>query len=97
MYEKFEAEIEKLNQRVEEQACKRPGARLLAEGHTILAALIAFLGIAIGVTALTLKPVMDRAAIYDSNRGDIHANADSQRKDDHGRCLESRRSKHGPA
>jgi transposase len=29
MYEKFEAEIEKLNQRVEEQACGRPGARLL--------------------------------------------------------------------
>src|SRR6201982_1479151 len=29
MYEKFEAEIEKLNQGVEEQACKRPGARLL--------------------------------------------------------------------
>ena len=29
MYEKFEAEIEKLNQRVEEQACKRPAARLL--------------------------------------------------------------------
>ena len=29
MYEKFEAEIEKLNQRVEEQASKRPGARLL--------------------------------------------------------------------
>ena len=29
MYEKFEAEIEKLNQRVEEQACQRPGARLL--------------------------------------------------------------------
>jgi transposase len=29
MYGKFEAEIEKLNQRVEEQACKRPGARLL--------------------------------------------------------------------
>jgi transposase len=29
MYEKFEAEIEKLNQRVEEQAGKRPGARLL--------------------------------------------------------------------
>jgi hypothetical protein len=29
MYEGFEAEIEKLNQRVEEQACKRPGARLL--------------------------------------------------------------------
>ena len=40
----------------------------MAEGHTILAALIAFLGIAIGVTALTLKPVMDQAAIYDSNR-----------------------------
>src|SRR6202163_4526439 len=29
LYAKFEAEIEKLNQRVEEQACKRPGARLL--------------------------------------------------------------------
>ena len=29
MYEKFEMEIEKLNQRVEEQACGRPGARLL--------------------------------------------------------------------
>jgi transposase len=29
MYEKFEAEIEKLNQRVEEQASNRPGARLL--------------------------------------------------------------------
>ena len=29
MYEKFKAEIEKLNQRVEEQACGRPGARLL--------------------------------------------------------------------
>ena len=40
----------------------------IAEGHTILAALIAFLGIAIGVTALILKPAMDRAAIYDSNR-----------------------------
>ncbi len=40
----------------------------MAEGHTILAALIAFLGITIGVTALTLKPVMDRAAIFDSNR-----------------------------
>jgi serine/threonine protein kinase len=40
----------------------------MAEAHTILAALIAFLGIAIGVTALTLKPAMDRAAIYDSNR-----------------------------
>ncbi len=29
MYGKFEAEIEKLNQRVEEQACERSGARLL--------------------------------------------------------------------
>src|SRR6266436_6112252 len=29
MYEKFQGEIDKLNQRVEEQACKRPGARLL--------------------------------------------------------------------
>ena len=29
MYKKFEAEIEKLNQRVEEQASQRPGARLL--------------------------------------------------------------------
>jgi transposase len=29
MYALFEAEIEKLNQRVEEQACERPGARLL--------------------------------------------------------------------
>src|ERR1700693_2687862 len=29
LYAKFEAEIEKLNQRVEEQACKRAGARLL--------------------------------------------------------------------
>ena len=29
LYEKFEAEIEKLNQRVEEQACQRLGARLL--------------------------------------------------------------------
>jgi serine/threonine protein kinase len=40
----------------------------IAEGHTILAALIAFLGIAIGVTALTLKPAVDRAALYDANR-----------------------------
>jgi hypothetical protein len=29
MYSEFAAEIEKLNQRVEEQACERPGARLL--------------------------------------------------------------------
>ena len=40
----------------------------IAEGHTILAALIAFLGIVIGVTALALKPAMDRAAIYGPNR-----------------------------
>lgn len=40
----------------------------MAEGNTILAALIAFLGIVIGFTALTLKPSMDRAAIDDSNR-----------------------------
>jgi serine/threonine protein kinase len=40
----------------------------IAEGHTILAALIACLGIAIGVTALILEPAMDQAAIYDSNR-----------------------------
>jgi serine/threonine protein kinase len=40
----------------------------IAEGHTILAALIAFVGIAIGITALTIKPAMDRAAIYASNR-----------------------------
>ena len=29
MYAKFETDIEKLNQRVGEQACERPGARLL--------------------------------------------------------------------
>ena len=40
----------------------------IAEGHTILAALIAFLGIVIVVTALALKPAMDRAAIYGPNR-----------------------------
>lgn len=40
----------------------------VAEAHTILAALMAFLGIAIGVTAMTLKPAMDRAAIYSWNR-----------------------------
>jgi serine/threonine protein kinase len=40
----------------------------VAQAHTILAALIALLGIAIGVTALTLKPMMDRLAIDDSNR-----------------------------
>ena len=40
----------------------------IAEGHTILAALIAFVGIVMGVRALTVKPAMDRVAIYDSNR-----------------------------
>ena len=40
----------------------------IAEGHTMLAALIAFVGVVIGVKALTVKPAMDRAAIYDSNR-----------------------------
>jgi len=39
----------------------------IAEGHTIMATLMALLGIGIGVTALTLKPAMDRGAIYDSN------------------------------
>ena len=40
----------------------------IAEGHTILAALMALLGIVIGVKALAVKPAMDQAAIYDSNR-----------------------------
>jgi predicted Ser/Thr protein kinase len=40
----------------------------IAEGHTILAAVMAFLGIVIGVKALAVKPAMDRAAIYDPNR-----------------------------
>jgi len=40
----------------------------IAEGHTILAALIAVVGIVIGVKALAIKPAMDRVAIYDSNR-----------------------------
>jgi hypothetical protein len=40
----------------------------IAEGHTILAALIAVVGIVIGVKALTVKPAMDRVAIYGSNR-----------------------------
>ena len=33
-----------------------------------LTEIIAFLGIVIGLTALTLKPAIDRAALYDSNR-----------------------------
>ena len=40
----------------------------IAEGHTILAALTACVGIVIGVKALTVKPALDRVAIYDSNR-----------------------------
>jgi tRNA A-37 threonylcarbamoyl transferase component Bud32 len=40
----------------------------IAEGHTILAALMALVGIITGVKALAVKPAMDRAAIYDSNR-----------------------------
>jgi len=40
----------------------------VAEGHTILAALTGIVGIATGVRALNVKPVMDRMAIYDSNR-----------------------------
>ena len=40
----------------------------IAEGHTILAALVAFVGIVIVVKALAVKPAMDRAAIYDPNR-----------------------------
>ena len=40
----------------------------IAEGHTILAALMALVGIVTGVKALAVKPAMDRAAIYDSNR-----------------------------
>jgi predicted Ser/Thr protein kinase len=40
----------------------------IAEGHMILAALVAFVGIVIVVKALAVKPAMDRAAIYDPNR-----------------------------
>ena len=40
----------------------------IAEGHTILAELMVVVGIAISVTALSLKPAMDRAAIFNSNR-----------------------------
>ncbi len=39
-------------------------AALVAESHTILAVLLAVLAVFIGFTALVLKPVMDRAAIY---------------------------------
>ena len=40
----------------------------IAEEHTILAVLIACVGIATGARALHVKPVMDRLAIYDLNR-----------------------------
>ena len=40
----------------------------IAEGHTILAALTLIVGVATGVRALHVKPAIDRAAIYDSNR-----------------------------
>jgi hypothetical protein len=41
-------------------------AAFLADSHTFLAVLLAVLGITIGFTALILKPVMDRTAIYSS-------------------------------
>jgi hypothetical protein len=40
----------------------------VAEAHMVLAAVMALLGIAIGVTALTLKPAMDRAALDNPTR-----------------------------
>ena len=40
----------------------------IAEGHMILAALVAFVGIVTVVKALAVKPAMDRAAIYGPNR-----------------------------
>jgi len=40
----------------------------IAEGHTILATLVALVGIVIAVKALAVKPAMDRAAIFDPNR-----------------------------
>jgi hypothetical protein len=40
----------------------------IAEGHTILAVLMAFVGIVICVKALAIKPAMHRAAIYDPSR-----------------------------
>lgn len=40
----------------------------IAERHTVLAALIAVVGIVIGLKALTVKPAMDRVAVYGSNR-----------------------------
>jgi hypothetical protein len=40
----------------------------IAEEHTVLAMMIAIVGIATGVRALNVKPAVDRVAIYDSNR-----------------------------
>ena len=40
----------------------------IAEGHTILATLIAVVGIVTGVKALAIKPAMDQVVIFDSNR-----------------------------
>src|SRR5690348_1550840 len=40
----------------------------IAEGHIILAALMALVGIVMVVKALAVKPAIDRVAIYDSNR-----------------------------
>jgi len=41
-------------------------AAFVAESHTILAVLLTVLAVAIGFTALVLKPAMDRTAIYSS-------------------------------
>jgi serine/threonine protein kinase len=40
-------------------------AALAAESHRMLALLLAVLGVAMGVTAVTFKPTLDRVAIYD--------------------------------
>jgi hypothetical protein len=41
-------------------------AALVAESHTFLALLLTALAVAIGFTAIILKPAMDRIAIYSS-------------------------------
>jgi hypothetical protein len=41
-------------------------AAFIVEPHTILALLIALVGIAVAVTALAIKPALDNAAIYNS-------------------------------
>jgi hypothetical protein len=41
-------------------------AAFVAESHTFLAVLLTVMAVAIGFTALVLKPAMDRAAIYSS-------------------------------